>query len=92
VRSFGGVTLSEALLRLDDFDPGVTATAMVDDDGGAFRHPLAIDQLSAWLGTAQIGEGSEAETGEQLSLIAIAQSAQGAGDASSSHVSDPDEA
>jgi len=65
---------------------------MMDDEGGAFRDPLAIDQLSAWLGVAQISQGSKAETGEQLSLIAIAQSPQGAGDASSSYVCDPDEA
>ncbi len=65
---------------------------MVDDDGGAFGDSLAVEELSAGSGPAQVGEDSQTEPGVQLPLITLAKPAQGALDTGGSHVADPDEA
>jgi hypothetical protein len=77
---------------LDHFDLGITSTTVVDDDGGAFGDSLAVEELPAGSGPAQVGEGGQTEPGVQLPLITLTEPAQGALDTGGSHVPDPDEA
>lgn len=73
-------------------DLGLATAAVVDDEGGALGDVLAVEEAFAGLAPAQVGKGGQSEAGVELSLVALAQPAQGALDAVGAKVPDPEEA
>ena len=70
--------LTEGLFRADDLDPGVAVAPVMDDDGRAFRHSLAVDEPFAGRGPAKERHCDQPEPKVQLALVTGAEAAQGA--------------
>jgi hypothetical protein len=58
-------------------DPRVAPSLVVDDEGGAFGEALSKYEAATGSSPSHIGEGGQAETGIELSLIPGSQPAQG---------------